>query len=76
MLYLWLTAWPGGESSWGQHRIWLEPAPGTVTHGRSGFSIHGGDTPGSAGCIDLTHSIGEFADEFVKYGKDLVLTVE
>ena len=70
------TAWPGGESSWGRHRVWLTPAKGTMTYGRSGFSIHGGDTPGSAGCIDLTHSMGEFANEFLKYGKDLELTVE
>lgn len=70
------TAWPGGESSWGQHRVWLRPSAGTQTYGRSGFSIHGGDTPGSAGCIDLTHSMPDFALEFRKYGKDLKLTVK
>jgi hypothetical protein len=70
------TAWPGGESSWGQHRVWLKPSSETNTHGRSGFSIHGGDTPGSAGCIDLTHSMPSFVQEFLKYGKDLELTVE
>ena len=70
------TAWPGGESSWGKHRVWLTPMPGTVTHGRSGFSIHGGDTPGSAGCIDLTIYINDFASTFLSYGKDVILTVE
>jgi hypothetical protein len=69
------TAWPGGKSSWGQHRIWLTPAAGTATHGRSGFSIHGGSSPGSAGCIDLTHWMPAFASEFVGYGKDMELTV-
>lgn len=68
--------WPGGESSWGQHRIWLKPAAGTVTHGRSGFSIHGGDEPGSAGCIDLTLSMNSFVHEFRKHGKDMKLKVQ
>jgi hypothetical protein len=70
------TAWPGGESAWGKHRVWLQPMQGTVTHGRSGFSIHGGDTPGSAGCIDLTIHMNDFVSVFLSYGKDVVLTVE
>lgn len=70
------TAWPGGESAWGRYRVWLKPLPGTATHGRSGFSIHGGESPGSAGCIDLTYSMADFTQEFLKYGKDLELTVE
>ena len=61
-------AWPGGTYSWGEQRVWIHPGathsgargvevpvPGedrTVT--RDGFSIHGGRSPGSAGCIDLT----------------------
>lgn len=69
-------AWPGGESSWGQHRIWLAPKSGTQTHGRSGFSIHGGDSPGSAGCIDLTDQLSAFIQEFRAYGKDVDLTVK
>ena len=69
------TAWPGGKSSWGRHRIWLEPADGTETHKRSGFSIHGGDDPGSAGCVDLTNSLGKFIIEFRKHKRDMVLEV-
>lgn len=46
-------AWPGGSGSWGEQRVWLTPAAGTEMHGRSGFTIHGGDSPGSRGCIDL-----------------------
>lgn len=68
--------WPGGESSWGRHRIWLSPKVGTETHGRSGFSIHGGSDPGSAGCIDLTSNMESFARMFRKYGRDLELMVK
>jgi hypothetical protein len=38
---------------WGNYRVPLHPAAGTDTHGRSGFMLHGGKTPGSAGCIDV-----------------------
>jgi RHS repeat-associated protein len=53
-------AWPGGKASWGEQRAWLAPAPGTDTKGRSGFSIHGGARPGSAGCIDLCSQAKDF----------------
>lgn len=69
------TAWPGGESSWGRHRIWLDPADGTETYRRSGFSIHGGDDPGSAGCVDLTNSLEKFIIEFRKHKRDMLLEV-
>lgn len=67
--------WPGLEYSWGEDRIWLEPASTTETYGRSGFSIHGGAEPGSAGCIDLTSHMGEFVKMFRQHGGDLTLTV-
>ena len=44
--------------------------------GESGFSIHGGEEPGSAGCIDLTSEMPGFADWFKKNGKDLIVEVE
>jgi RHS repeat-associated protein len=69
-------AWPGGVDSWGAGRIWLHPYAGTVTHVRSGFSIHGGTTPGSAGCIDLTRHMTSFVTKFQSYGKDMVLRVK
>ena len=62
--------WRGGPDSWGRHRFWLTPAPGTETFARSGFSIHGGSTPGSAGCIDLTDEMDEFADLMTALGQD------
>ena len=70
------TAWPGGESSWGQSRVWLSPASGTNTLGRSGFSVHGGSYPGSAGCIDLTSNMPSFTSRVQSYGRDLRLTVK
>lgn len=70
------TAWPGGASAWGKHRIWLTPKSETERYGRSGFSIHGGDEPGSAGCIDLTDSLFGFILWFRGEKKDFDLLVE
>ncbi len=69
-------AWPGGESAWGNHRVWLQPAVGTNTYQRTGFSIHGGKTPGSAGCIDLTNDMDRFANDFKNYNKDVRIRVK
>ncbi|MGP1420107.1 MAG: eCIS core domain-containing protein [Tannerella sp.] len=52
--------WPGGSYAWGNTRTWLKPDNNTNTYGRKGFSIHGGSTAGSAGCIDLTSENDEF----------------
>ena len=70
------TSWPGGESAWGRNRIWIHPLNDTTTYGRSAFSIHGGDAPGSAGCIDLTNSMPEFVKMFLEYKKDMLLVVK
>ena len=43
---------PGYKRAWGPGRYWLRPAKQNKTK-RSGFSIHGGSEPGSAGCIDI-----------------------
>lgn len=59
----------------GKRRVWLDPLPGTPTHGRGGFSIHGGWWRGSAGCIDLTSDMPSFVDAFLKYGKDIDVVV-
>lgn len=48
------------RSAWGDYRITIRISPGTQTHARGGFFIHGGDIPGSAGCIDLTTSMNQF----------------
>ncbi len=38
---------------WGKYRAPLHPQPCTDTQGRNNFFLHGGKTPGSAGCIDI-----------------------
>ena len=68
--------WPGLEKSWGEHRTWLTPSNGTNTHGRGGFTIHGGSVPGSAGCIDLTSRNNSFHNWLGNYGKPLILIVK
>jgi hypothetical protein len=42
--------WRGGTPAWGRYRFWLKPEANTKTFGRDNFSVHGGWTPGSAGC--------------------------
>jgi hypothetical protein len=58
-LEFWRGDW--SEPGWGTHRITVHPRPTTTTHGRGGFFIHGGETWGSAGCIDLTYGMASFA---------------
>ncbi len=74
------TRWPGGTRSWGSSRVWADPTPETVanglTFGRKDMAIHGGDSPGSAGCIDLTHQMDDFAKTFRGLGRDLRLYVD
>lgn len=65
-----------GYTTWGNHRIWLEPQSGTEVYGRTNFSIHGGASPGSAGCIDLVVGMPAFASRFLNYGKDMILVVD
>lgn len=68
--------WQGGKSAWGNDRVWLEPAQGTDSKGRGGFSVHGGDELGSAGCIDLADKMPEVVDKFKKHGKDVIVDVK
>ena len=68
--------WRGGTASWGESRVWLEASKETNTYDRSGFSVHGGAEPGSAGCIDLTNHIDEFTQWFEKNGHDLIINVK
>ncbi|WP_454766370.1 hypothetical protein [Cupriavidus campinensis] len=67
--------WPGCTIAWGRRRVGLRPLPGTILHGRSNFTIHGGWFAGSAGCIDLTSSMDAFAKEFMYYAKNMELEV-
>ena len=54
--------WSGYPISWGLHRVWLQPDENTNTYGRSGFTIHGGLTKGSAGCIDIPWQTGKLSN--------------
>ena len=54
--------WSGYPTAWGTKRVWLQPDTNTNTYGRSGFSIHGGLTKGSAGCIDIPWQTGKLSD--------------
>lgn len=52
---------PGGTDSWGNSRVWINPQnPDGDEIKRGKFSIHGGEAPGSRGCIDLTNNNDEF----------------
>lgn len=64
--------WAGDTPAWGRYRLWLKPDASTNTFGRDNFSIHGGWTPGSAGCIDLTSEMDDFADLMQALGQDEV----
>ncbi len=67
--------WPGVGIAWGKHRIELEPDEQTDTQGRTNAFIHGGQTLGSAGCVDLAQNMDEFTDEYEKYGRDMKLNI-
>lgn len=46
-------------AAWGEFRIPIRQTEAQqLRSGRSNLFIHGGDSPGSAGCIDLGHQIG------------------
>lgn len=57
--------------AWGDYWLTIHPYPATPTHGRGGFFIHGGSTPGSAGCIDLTMHMTRFVEALKKELRDL-----
>jgi len=48
------------QADWGNYWVTIHVYPGTATHGRGGFFIHGGKTPGSIGCIDLAENMDQF----------------
>lgn len=65
--FLGYGSFPNGPAAWGFERVWIKPEKVTVYNPitneyvtRSGFSIHGGLVPGSAGCIDLSGNAQEF----------------
>jgi RHS repeat-associated protein len=62
---------PKGPVAWGFSRVWISPENVKIFDEqsgeeviRSGFSIYGGLTPGSAGCIDLSGNSFRFLENF------------
>lgn len=74
--YLGGGQWKGGKSIWGNNRVWIEPAKGTDSQGRTALSIHGGSSLGSAGCIDLADGMDDFTYMYRTYGRDIKLKVK
>ncbi len=69
-----MGSFPGGVKSWGTQRTELNNVDTGVNN--TGFYIHGGYDPGSAGCIDLTGQNDNFHSWFRSYGKALNLVVD
>ncbi|MDP3928489.1 MAG: hypothetical protein Q8R57_05665 [Bacteroidota bacterium] len=75
-------SWPGGENSWGRQRWWLKTDDKTTSdklaeYNRSGFTIHGGGTWGSAGCVDLANGMTDFTREIMsRFGEKVYLKVD
>jgi hypothetical protein len=59
-------------AAWGSHRITIHPFHSTATFGRGGFFIHGGSTPGSAGCIDLTGHMSSLVEIISRFEGDKI----
>jgi len=67
--------------AWGKYRASFKRYGKTKTHGRGGFYIHGGDSAGSHGCIDLLTHMDDFAKLLTFWrsqsrSKKLILTVK
>jgi len=58
-----LWAKSAAERARGSCRVTVHPFNTTVTHGRVGFFLHGGPVADSAGCIDLTTHLDDFAND-------------
>lgn len=60
----------GGEKAWGIGRIWIKPQKKTIDGvARGNFSIHGGETLGSAECIDITSNDVHFFRQITSLGE-------
>ncbi len=61
--------------NWGTWRVPLHPIIGTNTYGRDGFFFHGGERPGSAGCINLQRCDTQFHDLLANHDGPVPVTV-
>ena len=67
--------WRIKKPSWGLIITPLEADIKTNTFGRNNFYIHGGDKPGSKGCIDLTDQNANFHETLRLYKRNFKLIV-
>ena len=58
------------QSSWGNYFVAIHPRQ--LPSGRGGFFIHGGDVPGSKGCIDLHRNNDSFFGMMISKNKSLM----
>ncbi len=59
--------WRGGTDSWGSERVKIHYENVYIGDRTGGFYIHGGTTPGSAGCIDLGDGSTWFIRQWLQY---------
>ena len=73
---LWDTfRWLWNYPAWGFVATPLEPSSKNQMYGRGNFYIHGGNSPGSKGCIDLVKSNQEFHCFMRLYKRNLKVIV-
>lgn len=68
--------WLWKSPAWGFVATSLEPSPDNEMYNRGNFYIHGGDKPGSKGCIDLTDQNQNFHTFLRLYKRDVKLVVK
>lgn len=74
---LWDTVkWLIKKPSWGLIVTPLEADAKTNTYGRGSFYIHGGEAPGSKGCIDLADQNASFHTVMRLYHRNLKVVVK
>lgn len=64
------------SGDWGNYRVPLNLDPSTNTYGRDNFFIHGGDTPGAWGCIDVGPNDKYLFPSLEEQGGSMRLTVK
>jgi RHS repeat-associated protein len=69
------NTWKGGPPAWGHYRVPID-IPGGSILGRGTFFIHGGWTPGSAGCIDVGFGDVSFFNYLSSQRGSMPLTVK
>jgi len=74
-----VNRWDWGDNDdWGDVRTVIDPQEGTDLLGRepSTMYFHGGDDPGSAGCVDLTSGNNDFHDWLADFDGAIEVVVD